>query len=113
MARMTIKRGTTMVRPAIWRKSISKLPLNLSGQTIYGQVRDAQTGELVSNITVTPLNQETNTGRAIIDFGATQDWPLGVMKFDLVREVDNQDQTFTVYSKTAFIAVEQGVTQNE
>ncbi|MFN3562826.1 MAG: hypothetical protein ACK4V8_00090 [Moraxella osloensis] len=113
MARMTIKRGASLIRPALWRNSESKQPINLSGQTIYGQVRDAQTGVLVSNITVTPLNQQSNAGRAVIDFGATQDWPVGVMKFDLLREIDNQDQSHTVYSKTAFITVEEGVTQRE
>ena len=106
---ITIKRGSTLRRLLQWRNAKTKMPVNLDGQTIYGQVREASR-TLVSAISISPLDQAQNTGKAHADFGDTSDWPVGTVYFDFVREVPSSDGAVTVYSKTAAIKVERGIT---
>ena len=106
---ITIKRGATLRRILLWRNAATKVPVNLAGQTIYGQVRDA-TRVFVSTITINQLDQMLNAGKAHADFGNTKLWPVGTVYFDFVREVPHSDGAITVYSKTAAIKVERGIT---
>ena len=106
---ISVKRGATLRRMLLWRNAKTRLPLNLTGQMLYGQVRGAS-GVLVSTIQITPLDQNLNTGKALAAFGDTSNWPLLPLYFDFMREVASDDGVVTVYSKTAYIKVERGIT---
>ncbi len=106
---IAVKRGATLRRMLLWRNAKTQQPVSLSGQTLYGQVRDPSR-VLVATIQITALDQTTNAGKAVADFGDTSDWPVGRLVFDFVREVPSDSGVVTVYSKTARIDVERGIT---
>lgn len=105
------KRGATIRGVARWQNSVTKVAVDLTGCTIYGQVRDSQR-QLVASIDLALLDQATNTGQVSFDFGSTAAWPLGKLYFDFVREVPVDDGVVIVYSKTASIDVSEGVTDH-
>ncbi len=108
-AKISVKRGATLRRALLWRNAKTKMPVDLTGQNLYGQVRDGSR-VLVSTIQITALDQVTNTGKAVADFGDTSNWPLRALYFDFVREATEGNSVITVYSKTVEIEVERGIT---
>lgn len=106
---IAVKRGATLRRMLLWRNAKTQQPVSLAGQTLYGQVRDPAR-VLVATIQIAALDQAANTGKAVADFGDTSEWPVGRLFFDFVREVPSDSGVVTVYSKTARIDVERGIT---
>lgn len=107
---LSIKRGASVIALAVWRDKTTKDPRDLSGSTIRGQVRDRNKNK-IADINCTLLDQVTNKGKVAMNFGETAGWPTGKLYFDLIREVIADDQTITVYSKTAVISVGTGVSE--
>ena len=104
-----VKKGATLKRVILLRNAKTKEPVDLTGQNIYCSVK-TYNGSLVANCTVSNLDQMLNKGKALVDFGPTDNWPSGKHVFDFAREVPTDTGVVVVYSKTAQIEAEQGVT---
>lgn len=107
-----VKRGETLRKVAIVRDVVTQQPIDLTGQTITCYVRQPN-GKLVVMTTVTILDQSVDTGKVLIDFGNTIDWPIQTLNFDVRRVY--QDGTFTTVQidKTQTIKVERSITYDQ
>lgn len=99
------KRGTT----ASWLgrfTDANDLPINLTGNVITSQLRRTNR-ELVAELTVTLLDQVTNTGQFILS-GDSSEWPIASLLIDVRREVGG----VVAYTDTGRIDIVEEVTAN-
>jgi len=100
------KRGATFSPVVTYKTTDSSTNItstvNLTGITISAKVASYDTGEVVEVLTVTKLNQSTNTGKFTIASSDTSAWPLGVLTSD-IKLTDASGNV--IYSETFLIPV--------
>lgn len=73
-----------VLRGATFRRDATRRNTDLTGYTITSQVRDPRNlAIVVASATVTIANQVTNEGEFELDFGSTEDWPVGPLWLDI------------------------------
>lgn len=107
-----IKRGTTIGWPVAFTSAPQFVgdpaltPIDLTGQVITCEVRDLAFA-LISTLTVTVLDQVTNTGQLILS-GDSAGWPIGDVQLDIKRVLG--DDEAAVWTDTVILNVVQQVT---
>lgn len=102
---LEFKRGDSFA--AVVTETVDGFARDLTGYAFRSQVRDALTGDLIAELSISPVDLAAGAYRLVYP-GATAGWPVGRAALDVERVAPDGAVTST---PTLFFAVVRDVTQ--